>query len=123
MTLGSVDHMQLPHLLHNNTTETVTTHHTCSHLHTHCLHHTVLAAKITPQAGTVMSSFPFVSLALCDVTASLLCLQITACGSKIRVPHSLQCNKNIVVEVRIHYFFSVPQCLAQWDVNSKDSID
>jgi hypothetical protein len=87
------------------------------------LHHTVLTAKITPQADAVMPSFPFVSMVLCDATASLLCLQITACGSKITAPHSLQCNKNIVVEVRIYYFCSIPQCLAQWDANSKDSID
>ena len=104
-------------------TETVSTGHTCSHLPNHCLHHTVLTAKITPQVDAVMPSFPFVSMALCDVTASLLCLQITACGSMITAPHALQCNKNIVVELRIHYLCTVPQRLAQWDANSKDSSD
>ena len=121
--MGSVDLMQLPQLSTTQNTETVSTHHTCSHLPTHCLHHTVLTAKITPQADAVMPSFPFVSMALCDATASLPCLHITARGSKITAPYSLQCYKNIVVEVRIHYFCSIPQHLAQWDANSKDSID
>jgi hypothetical protein len=52
----------------------------------------------------------------CDYRSQHVVLKITA-------PHSLQCNKNIVVEVRIHYICSIPQCLAQWDANSKDSID